>query len=183
MKIYHGTSYENYLSIMKEGFSPKHRNWNCSSSMHMYFYNPKFIMEYEGDELEDDMELMNVRGIEYAFNNARFTAAFNRSNSDKVIVLELDIEEDCIVQDLSCGAMDNACQVSLEDLSINKISRVFVADYSSNISLLYLRDMNRNKYCDLILTEYELLLLTAIDKLDYVPEEIYEVSYKEQIIS
>lgn len=79
MKVYHGTSYENYLSIMEgKPVTENNRNWSVSRSGFIYLY---------GDDKRDSSCL------ESAYDNAILCAAIHKSEYKKVVVIELDIDE------------------------------------------------------------------------------------------
>jgi hypothetical protein len=177
LKVYHGTSYENYLNIMEEGFNPTHKNWLCSSKEHMYFFNPNYVKDY--DDI-NSIEIATKRSIEKAFNNARYTAAYNKSISDKVIVLELEVSEDYILRDSSEGSIITACQIRLCHFDLTNITKIYKSDYSPFISLFYLRNMNRNMFCHLKLNRYELKLLETVNHFDNI-HELYETDNYEEI--
>lgn len=177
MKLYHGTSYENYLNIMKHGINTDNKTWNCSWDDKMYFYNPKELIKQGECNTEDDA----VRtSIEDAFFNARITAALNRSNSDKIIVLELDIEEEKMSIDSSDGYVGTAVEVEIDDIDLNKdLTKVFTASYCPNISLMYLINHYDNPFLESNFSNAEKAMLKYLKSIDYIPEEIFEIKYEE----
>lgn len=176
LKLYHGTSFENYLRIMKEGFNPKNSTFWCSEDHYIYFYNPKqFIKEGESETKQKSEE----RARQYASDNAKITAALNKSQSDKVIIFEITIDSKFITPDDSCENMSLACKVNIDDLELSNVSGLYYADFAYNMSLIYLLGMRNNDYINLSLTKYEESLMDAL-KNCYFEDDYQEVNiYKE----
>jgi len=169
MKLYHGTSYENFISIMKNGFCKNEFVWNCSEDEKMYFYNTeKFQKEYE----DDDVDSVQNRIVEEAFSSAKITASVLKSLAQKVIVLELEVPDKYIEDDDSCENMSTTSQVDIDYIGIENITNVYYQDYSPFVSLLYLVGMKDSRYIILDnLTNIECNILDMLAKSDIYLEE------------
>lgn len=77
---YHGTSYENAMKIIKEGFTSPQTNWNCCNGEETYFYK------------EDRFNMEEV--LHSAVGSAQITSALQNSQSDKICILRVEIPED-----------------------------------------------------------------------------------------
>ena len=170
MRLYHGTSYENFISIMKNGFCKTDFVWNCSEDEKMYFFNTeKFQQEFEDDDFSDDD--VKDRIIEEAFSSAKITASVLKSLAQKVIVLELEVPDKYIEDDDSCESMPTASQVDINDIGIENITNVYYQDFSPHMSLIYLVGMKNNHYINLDLTDIEQKMLDALEENDIYLEE------------
>ena len=116
MKCYHGTTYENYLEIIKNnGFEYTGiKTWNCSEDDSTYFYTFDKVKKYQDLE-EEANEYITQRAIESAFESARISASVQKSTSNKIIVLELEIDDDLLDDDFSCPNMDNIASFVMSD--------------------------------------------------------------------
>lgn len=107
--FYHGTSYENALNIIKNGFggktAPEKTIWNCSNNSRTYLA--------ESDEFEE--------GFELAISAAKTAAAYYDSKSTKIAVFEFQIPEEVVEEyllpDRSCPNMDDCYTIENEDLN------------------------------------------------------------------
>ena len=77
---YHGTSYENAMKIIKEGFTSPQTNWNCCNGKETYFYK------------ENRLDIEDV--LHSAVGSAQITSALQNSQSDKICILRVEIPED-----------------------------------------------------------------------------------------
>lgn len=77
---YHGTSHENAMKIIKEGFTSPQTNWNCCNGEETYFYK------------EDRFNMEEV--LHSAVGSAQITSALQNSQSDKICILRVEISED-----------------------------------------------------------------------------------------
>jgi hypothetical protein len=178
IKIYHGTSFESFQNILKDGFDGYcNNNWICSDSDVSYFYNPLQMLNREFDTLE---ECENF-AIESAFSNGRIAAARQKSSANKIMVIELTIDDSFVKLDDSCPNMEYACYVRNDDIKNHgKISSVFESEFLANMSLIYLVGCTDNEYYDASdLSPLEISVIKQlegmyIDELDYI--EYYNVS-------
>lgn len=176
-RIYHGTSYENYLDIIKEGkFKTKRKTWTCSYSNYTYFYRPGMFIKHNDCH---DIDCAIRCAIQEAFGNAFITAAINKSLSDKVVVLELEVPQRDICEDSSCDGMYVACQVHNDDLDISMIKRVLFNAYSPITSILYMAGLHGRHYINLDLTPIEEAIIKQLNRVEVFPEELWEVDYYE----
>lgn len=113
MKVFHGTSYENYLKIKKEGFREvEEKTWLCSIPHCLYCWSPERLQEYCFNT-PTDLKNAEKAAITGAFENATITAALNGSLTDKVVVIELNVDEDEVRGDYSCMQMDGAVELDI----------------------------------------------------------------------
>lgn len=91
MKVYHGTSFENFINLNKDNFEYK-KNWSVSEDNMIYVY---------GSSDEESKECLND-----AYRNAVLCAAIQDSDSNLVVVIELDIEDELLKVDRSDGNID-----------------------------------------------------------------------------
>lgn len=148
VRVYHGTSYENGQSILKNGFNPESRTWDVSLDDCMYF----------AYDLEEESYAKAM-----AIDEARITAALNHSSYTGIYVFSIEVDESIIEEygDSSCENMsDIAIELPLEianqyTLKYELIENMFIPSlglvYLANANINYL---NLSKLTD---CEYELL--------------------------
>ena len=176
-KLYHGTTFENYKSILEIGFKPQNESWGCSDNQFMYFYNPEnFLKHEECDDMENAKDMSIIRAGE----NARITGALQKSISEKVIILEIEIDDEFIENDGSCENMELASQVDIDNLDTGMITKLYSVDFLPNLSLLYLVGVSNNDYFNNTLSYMENTILQSFSGIN-VPEEISFVSEYEPI--
>lgn len=91
MFLYHGTSWENYVSIRNIGFGGGRQNWTCSDPDVTYFYNP---MSYSWD-----WHTGQTHALRDAFGSAQVAAALTLSEARCVVVIEYNARWDEILID------------------------------------------------------------------------------------
>lgn len=174
--IYHGTSEESYKSILENGFNPIDADvltWNCSDSDYVYFYNPLDLLEHGETDEEENAEQM---AIERAFENAKISAAVQKSRGDSVYVLAVEIDQELIEEDDSCQNMELACKVHVSYLSTDAIIKKFRADYLPSISLAYIAGLNDSDFINLenfSRVEVEMMKVLAKSDLMSMDELLY----------
>lgn len=138
-KYYHGTSKENYESILKNGFKPKKQNWDCSDETVTYLWSE--------DEFECPEEC-----VRHAYESAVVSAAVQNSKCKELYVFAFEIEHDDmpIYADLSTDNMENA--VTIEHAHINQKIRnkdftvyVYPSGYEPDLRIAYLSSLSDNK--------------------------------------
>lgn len=85
MKMYHGTSFENYNKMMYSTIVDIKKNWSVSQDGYIYFYG--------GLKCSTEECLMR------AYNSAIDCAAIKKSDRNFVVVLEIDIDESLLEHD------------------------------------------------------------------------------------
>jgi hypothetical protein len=176
MKLYHGTSFENYQKIIVEGFGAYKTIWNCSDTDYTYVWNLSKIRKGEGV----DWTTAKNFAFKEAFSSARLSAAVTKSLADKVIVFELDIPSSLVSDDDSCDNMGYASKVESDCITNKHIKRVYYQEYSPLLALVDIRSQVDNPLIDLydFFTPYEVDIITALSKVElYVDYEIYEQEY------
>jgi hypothetical protein len=136
MKLYHGTTLENYQSIRANGFKPRLGAcaWSCSDWDMIYVWDLTKVYVGEYNAAEDQIKAAENHTIGQAVENALIQAALH-STADNVIVLELDVPNDLVVDDDSGSNMNYASCVLADDL-----------DWSSALSSMefsLLKDLRR----------------------------------------
>lgn len=105
MKTYfHGTSYENALNILRDGFLDEpDRIWTCSNDDKMYFR----------DADSEDAKFLCIE-------SGKITAAYTDSNSTLIalIIMEMsdELADEIMEEDDSCENMYDSYQIDLVDL-------------------------------------------------------------------
>lgn len=107
MKTYvHGTSYENAMNIIKNGFTDEKKNtiWSCS--------DPGMIYVRDADN-EDTKHCCIECG--------QITAAKEDSKSDKIALIKIEIPDKIAYElaedDISCPGMDDCYQIDIKALN------------------------------------------------------------------
>jgi hypothetical protein len=174
--LYHGTSFENYQSILENGFNgDRDTIWNCSNDSYTYLWDVKKIGKGEQLDKEDAIN----QAIQQAFESARIAAAVQKSHSDKIIVFEIEIDSKFVTDDDSCENMSYASKVYNQDLEeCGKIKNVYYMEFSPHMILFYLSGLVSNDYMDLYdnFTQYEINLMEKIGQsqdLSSFWEDIY----------
>lgn len=109
-KYYHGTSYENAMKIMKEGFTSPQINWNCCLGEETYFWK------------EDKSNPEEV--LIWAQGSAQIAAAIQNSQSDKVCILSIEVPENSNIYISPDYSVDDAATietaVTINNKELNK---------------------------------------------------------------
>lgn len=128
MKFFHGTSYENYLNIVKNGFNvEKPLTWLCSEINKTYLWG-----------CDDESE-----GLCRAKDSGLITAALQNSQEHQVIVLEFDLKDDEeILPDYSCENMEDAYCIENKLLNLHNFV-VHNFSYNPELRPFYLIGCNK----------------------------------------
>jgi hypothetical protein len=173
IKLYHGTTIENYKSILENGFSGNRDIvWTyASDSDYTYFWNPKELKKSE--DLENMDEAINY-AKDRAAESAKIAGAIFKSKSDKIIVLEIEVDSKFVTPDDSCQNMEGAVKVFNDDLKVSDIKNTYYCDFLPTMSLIYLVGLMNNQNIELgeFLTSFELSILESM-KEQILPEEIW----------
>lgn len=136
MKIYHGTSFENGQSILKNGWNTNNQNWYVSNNDCVYFY-------YSSRDNEDFLGDKHL--IFKALESAQITAALKHSQSTSLYVFSIEIDEEEIedLKDYSCENMDSvALEIPIEVLLNKKIEyQLYENVFCPSLSLMYLNSI------------------------------------------
>jgi hypothetical protein len=175
-KIYHGTTMENYESILKDGFQHDTDclTWdNASDSDYIYFWNPKDVKKAY---LNDDSTMQEAieESKRQAAESAKITAAVFKSRYERVVILEMEVNSKYISPDDSCENMSGAVKVNCDNLKPSMIKNVYYSDFVPSASLFYLVGLIDNQNIDLYnhLSSIEINLLNQLKGID-LPEEFY----------
>ena len=147
MLLFHGTTYENALNILKKGFDVNaNPNWNCSRS-EVYFFNGDYIKE-SGD-LESNEEIIQ-QGIQEALGQALITCAVQNPSDYRGAVLVFDSSlmknQRQIKPDTSCENMENVA-VCLTNPEMDALIGFYVmTDDYKEIRYFTLAQMKDNQY-------------------------------------
>jgi len=172
VKLYHGTTIDNYESILKNGFGDESIIWTyASDSDYTYFWNPKELKKVEGlDTVEEAISYAKDRAAE----SAKIAGAIFKSKSDKIIVLEVEVDSKFVSDDDSCENMKGAVKVCNENLKALNIKNVYRCDFLPTMSLVYLIGLLKNRNIELseFLTTFEMSVVESMSGLT-LPEEIW----------
>ena len=168
MKLYHGTSAESAINIIKSGgFNVDKQVWHCSGD-YIYFWSPDRLHELSNTVYGNAEEHVK-ESIMCAFDSATTAAAVQSSNSENVFVIEYTYtgSAECVEVDSSCEAMLNSGAVCLspDDLQ-GRITAVYVADYSSKVSLFYLCSVLDNDFINYDFSIAERIICEQLNQLD-----------------
>lgn len=153
--LFHGTSFENYLSIKENGFSNcKRVIWNCSDEEKTYFYEMERLCKTEGIDCDEQGKIEFC--LERANENAQITASIEKNPYNKTVVFEFITEaeylEDYMEGDDSCENMDEKA-VCIDSLVLNDLLRKRKAilithffRFLPKLSLFYLACVFSNPY-------------------------------------
>lgn len=177
MKLYHGTTLENYNEILENGFEHDSIVWdNASDCNYIYFWNPADLMDDYGCDDSDDMESAEYMARENAASSGKITASIQKSKHDKVIILELDVPDSLVSHDDSCGddKMEGAVKALCTDISPDMITDVYYSVFVPSASLFYIVWLLHNDYIDLEyhLSDVEIELIQNLQKVE-IPEFFY----------
>lgn len=179
--LFHGTTFENYLLIMKNGFSPEDMVWSCSDDSEMYFYDDT----KDGNYILDwgNIEDLHNELIRNAFESAQITASVQGFTGNKLIVFELSVDEELIEDDYSCDNMsDVASVVSVDDLSLDMITNIYVSDtaYNPHLRFFYISGIyNRNKYLNKDnFDSIEVQALEVLSQSEFYIDELLELDWQ-----
>lgn len=103
MFVYHGTSYENYESILENGFKTGQANWIVSEPNTVYFYAAENFVDKHGKVSKEVYENAKIEARDAAAENAIITAAIQGSMAHCVAVLEFEEDDEVFEEDTSCG--------------------------------------------------------------------------------
>lgn len=155
--LFHGTSYNRYLSIKENGFSScKSTIWNCADEEMTYFYEMEKLCESEC--MEDEEEATKIQFCsERANESAQITSAIEKVPGNFTVVFELMVEDSVIEEymepDDSCENMSDVGAVTvpsnvlneLIDMGVIKV-KVHFFPFNSKFSLFYLVGLIENEY-------------------------------------
>ena len=136
MKVFHGTSYENYKNIVKNGFHTESVTWLCSDANTLYCWSPDEIMEGFPNVSKEEAVDFAMRS---AFENATITAALKGSCSNRVAVFELEVDEMAVSSDYSAPGMSGAICLYLDEANeALKNATVHFYEYNPFLRYFYL---------------------------------------------
>jgi hypothetical protein len=185
MRLFHGTTFENMLSILEHGFNPTNTNWTVSESDKTYFFTEDFFnKEYS---IESDEELL-AQAIPYTMDQARITLAVQNPKDYRGVVMVFESENmkngSEIEPDYSCENMEN-CAVCLENPDMSGLVGVYIMSTEESSTRLFQLScfLGRNYFPDLELNPIELALINSIQKSElYIISELNDyneiVSYQ-----
>lgn len=159
MKLYHGTSYDNYLSMIN-GLNRINKNWEQSENNKLYMWDEN-----------------NKYALEDAYNSAVHCAAVYNSQYDKIIVLELNLDKNELNLDNSCDDCKFYKRYCM-DLNKFKIDNCIIREFKyrpkDRAKYLY------NQYHNTCGVKWESIENLVVDKEKLIQqcEELYE-QYKE----
>lgn len=177
--LYHGTTKENFESILDKRFgsrqSPNDKTWKCSQHDTTYFYDT------EAEEFEDSPEL----ALQYAFESAQITAAVQDYRGDSLVVIEVEIEEECTEPDLSASNMDClAVEVKNNDLNrYGEIKRIHTAKWDIIMKPFVLLNVMGMEHINLDLNPIEQRIMESIQGKDIFIDELLHFEHETKTLN
>lgn len=144
--VYHGTTWEAYQNILKEGFNTGNKIWVCSDDFCTYAYErERYKMEHSIDD--DEYSDLTNRIVSDCFESAAIAAAYNNVLDNRLIVIELDVPDNIVLEDESVyddingnRVMTTAVQIDNDELTNDMIKRVFISEYyAPSLRLIYVK--------------------------------------------
>lgn len=174
--LFHGTTKDNYLNIVANGFNPTNESWNCSSDTDIYFYD---LDKAEQDETEYKKD----ECIRYAFESAQTAASIQGFKGTDLVVLEVEIDNEYAEDDYSCENMaDRATQVGIDYLQkYGKVTNVYICnEYNPFLRFFYISFILDNQYANTWrFNELETAALQAISECEGMNiEELLEFNWE-----
>lgn len=172
MLLFHGTTLENAKKIIKEGFSYKKQNWNCSEE-ETYFFTEDFFWKESGAECFSDM--WNT-AIETTSNQARLGLAIENPKTYKWAILVFDTDlmnnGDDVHEDYSCPNMsDMAVAVRNPDMQ-GLVAVVYSKVDEKSTRLAMLASVKDNLYFEMPeLTSAESIMVNCLSE----SSNLYEI--------
>ena len=159
--LFHGTTLENYESILKNGFSPRtDKTWECSDDRTIYFYD----MDKDVNGCEDETE-QREDCIRRCFENSQISASIQNFTGSKLVVFEIEIASEYCEDDYSCDNMSDAATcVDIDYLDVSMIKNVYVSEaYNPSLRMFYIsplynnEQLNKEVFNDLELQAFEII--------------------------
>ncbi|MGL5716398.1 MAG: hypothetical protein ACRCXX_13780 [Cetobacterium sp.] len=155
-RLFHGTSFRDTISILKEGFKNNERVWQDSEEEYIYFFELDRMKEVEYLESKKEASQACIRR---ALEAAQITSALKKNYDPIICAVEVIIDEEYVHPDSSGDHLREnlmhdagAVQVNIKDLiKHGEIVKVFVSeDYHPSISGLYIQGILGRDRCNLI---------------------------------
>ena len=173
MKFYHGTSYDNGMSIRhSEEFHNKTTNWEESEYGTVYFYR----------EGTGEYSIDNHEGLVNALLNAQITSALQMQKGSTVAIVELNLpDNNPVIPDVSCERLSNIA-VQFSEYELNQMIEEGTAEievqffhdvYFDGMRYLYLAQVGDNVIGDLSPVEKDIIKALQKDSSD-TASEIFE---------
>lgn len=144
--LFHGTTYENYLQILKDGFDnyeDDKKTWNCSIDNEVYFFDVD-----KTDNQEDDLDYRKDDCINKCFQQAQITASLQGTFDNRLIVLQYEIDSEFVHADTSCENCEEASTVDADELAEHGIIKNIFIDksYNPHLRFFYISGLLHNDY-------------------------------------
>lgn len=177
MFLFHGTTIENALDIIKNGFNTDSSIWTCSGDK-TYFYTDKFIKEeYDTTSEEEIIQ----RGVHEAMQQSLITLAVQNPDDYRGAVLVFDSSlmknQDEIEPDTSCPNMSKSA-VALANPDMKGLIGFYIMNDSYKELRYYtLSSLEENTYLqDVELNAIDKLMIQAVIESSSVQSELFEIS-------
>lgn len=176
MKLFHGTTIENAMSILNHGFNYDQKNWNCSEDK-TYFFTEEYFRYDHGAETEE--EVLQY-GINEAMQQSLITLARENPTDYRgaVLVFETDLMNNGkeIEPDDSCPNMEGMA-VALRNPDMSGLVGVYVMqDDLKAFRFFTLASFVENEYLQEVeLNPSEQQLVMAIAKTD-LNASVYDIT-------
>jgi len=141
MLLFHGTTYNRFMKILKDGYiGSKDVVWTASQPETTYFWGEDYLRE----EYED---YWYEEGIRLALESAEIALSQERKNLKRVVIIvdseKLDGE---VEEDISCGESMMDCKQYSGRISINAIYRVYIDKDDLDMYCLYFIGISTNRW-------------------------------------
>jgi hypothetical protein len=160
--LYHGTTYENFKSILKNGFKPREDSaWICSDTSYMFFY--------DADRKSKD------ECFRACISNIIYTAIFNDFQGSEFVIIEIEVPEDiCILDDptIDKNWNDNyqkSTAVKADKLQLGMIKNVYINHnaYNKYLRWWYFANKHENGNSRFVDNDLFKAVLTMTESMDY----------------
>lgn len=166
LRVYHGTSYENGLRILDEGFKCEKKIWYVSDNDSVYFH---YVLPDSKYEDEQDARRR-------AIDSARISSAINHSTSPHIYLFSIEVDEGDIEEFLDYSS-ENMSGIALE-IPVDIVNKTIIQSevvedvYIPSLGLVYLAGLNLDYLNTENLIDEELYLLRNKKTLGEL-QEIY----------
>lgn len=172
--LYHGTSIESAVDILKNGFKNTDRIWNVSFPEHMYFWH--------SDENSDS----SYEDVNFVISAGQLAAAHQASKYNDIAVIILKMSEDIFetefMPDVSCENMENCYQIDTHVLNnliktkkINICAKIIRNAYNPNLRYLYMPVNDDRLYYNY--PDEDAKEFCKIMKHCEIPSAVYDMTY------
>lgn len=159
MRIFHGTTFNDAINILKHGFKKTNKIWEASRENKIYFFEPTKMQEIEHENVEGGIEYCLRKG----FEAAQIASAIKKESKTCICVLEVEIDEEYVENDSSCDdygydmyELSAAVQIDIDNIKFGRIKKVYVSNnFYPSIGGLYIKDLYKRDGVKPIFKDWE----------------------------